>query len=135
MSAPNTLSVRTLAGLTLRLRHHRNQAIPDGVSASLDLPLSRAERAAHRVFGQQVAFINAGSRLRDVRIASASDCWKDSSPSLWLGSTNIEVDEATIATVQAWLDSRTPWPDPDTATLPDNLPNDIPTRAVPELPA
>ena len=128
ISDPDCLTVRTLAGLTLRLRHHHDAACPDNVAASLDLPLKRAERERHALFGQRVAFLSGGRRT-GVYIEPRDPLDPNIGPELWIGGATVEIDDATATTVQAWLDSRVPYA--TDAPLPDTLPRDIAAPAAP----
>lgn len=119
MSAGQTLSVPIAAGLTLELRHH-----PDGhVGATLYVPEGKADPGASLI-DRTAAFFAGGDIWTQVYVDARTH--KHAPPVLWLAGAAIDIDDATAATVEAWLASR---PRPVAEPCPGTLPRDIDTPA------
>jgi hypothetical protein len=97
MSAESILTVATVAGLTLIL--HRK----DGTTrATLQVPEGKAPAGASAT-ERIAAFFHACDRDR-VRVEPRGG--RSTPPVLWVANAAIDIDDATAATVEAWLASR-----------------------------
>ncbi|MDH5832146.1 hypothetical protein QFW80_16635 [Luteimonas sp. M1R5S18] len=112
MSARQTLSVATVAGLTLELSCQARGPDAGHVNATLYVPEGKAEPGA-TLTDRTAAFLCGGRIGSDVHVDARTHLL--SPPVLWLRGAAIDIDDDTAATVEAWLASR---PRPQ-ATAPD----------------
>ena len=103
MNAGNTLEVATVAGLTLELRFQEDAPRAGEVCAVLYVPKASAKQGA--TLTERAAVFLCGGRIGpDVHVETRIH--RHSPPVLWLRGAAIDLDDATAATIEAWLSSR-----------------------------
>lgn len=127
MSARQTLSVPTVAGLTLELSFEPAGARAGQVDATLYVPEGKAEPGAS-LTDRTAAFLSGGRIWSDVYVDARTH--QHAPPVLWLRGAAIDIDDDTAATVEAWLASR---PRVAAEAVPSTLPRDLAAPAAPAV--